>query len=178
MMFLGVDPGAGGGLAFLFDSGTVVSVIKMPETERDILDALREHAGAETRAVIERVHSSPQMGVSSAFRFGQSYGGLRMAIIAVGIPLDDVTPQRWQAAIGGLASATDRRADGQGFKGRDKNISKARAQVLFPAVRVTHALADALMIAEYCRRLHLGMIQAPAVRAPYHRRAVSAGGLF
>jgi hypothetical protein len=39
----------------------------------------------------------------------------------------------------------------------DKNVSKARAQELFPALKITHATADALLIAEYGRRLNLGL---------------------
>jgi hypothetical protein len=34
----------------------------------------------------------------------------------------------------------------------DKNVSKRRAQELFPQLKVTHATADALLIAEYGRR--------------------------
>ena len=41
-----------------------------------------------------------------------------------------------------------------GSKG-DKNVTKRRAQELFPGARVTHAVADALLLAEYCRRLEV-----------------------
>jgi hypothetical protein len=34
----------------------------------------------------------------------------------------------------------------------DKNVSKSRAQELFPSIKVTHAIADALLIAEHNRR--------------------------
>jgi hypothetical protein len=37
-----------------------------------------------------------------------------------------------------------------------KALHKERAQALFPGVRVTHALADALLLAEYARRLEAG----------------------
>lgn len=33
-----------------------------------------------------------------------------------------------------------------------KNTHKARAQELFPGLKITHAVADALLIAEYGRR--------------------------
>jgi hypothetical protein len=35
----------------------------------------------------------------------------------------------------------------------DKNVTKRRAQQLFPQLKVTHAIADALLIAEYGRRV-------------------------
>jgi len=31
----------------------------------------------------------------------------------------------------------------------DKNVSKRRSQELFPQIKVTHAIADALLIASY-----------------------------
>jgi hypothetical protein len=37
----------------------------------------------------------------------------------------------------------------------DKNVTKSRAQELFPEVKVTHAIADALLIAEYGRRIRV-----------------------
>jgi hypothetical protein len=33
----------------------------------------------------------------------------------------------------------------------DKNVSKRRAQEIFPMIKVTHSVADALLIAEYNR---------------------------
>jgi hypothetical protein len=34
----------------------------------------------------------------------------------------------------------------------NKNVTKTRAAQLFPGVKMTHAIADALLIAEYGRR--------------------------
>ncbi len=36
--------------------------------------------------------------------------------------------------------------------GGDKNVTKRKAQELFPEIKVTHAIADALLIGEYARR--------------------------
>lgn len=135
---LGIDPGLGGGLAVVGQDFT--RAWKMPETERDLLDTLSDvKTFGVTTAYLEFVRSSPQMGVVSAFKFGQGYGGLRMACIASGLKLEEVTPQKWQQV---LKCRT---------KG-DKNVSKRRAQELFPGVKITHAIADALLIAEYGRR--------------------------
>lgn len=149
MHYVGIDPGLSGGIALLTDYGSVVEVRKMPDTERDVLDVLHAFATRNgqcddgTKATLEFVRSSPQMGVTSSFTFGCGYGGLRMALTAAQIPFDQVTPQKWQAAM-------QCRTKG------DKNVSKRRAQELFPTVKVTHAIADALLIAEYCRRKDKG----------------------
>ena len=36
--------------------------------------------------------------------------------------------------------------------GGDKNVTKRKAQSLFPWVKVTHAIADSMLLAEYCRQ--------------------------
>jgi hypothetical protein len=135
---IGIDPGQGGGIAIVGEG--VLNSYKMPETERDLLDTLDDaKVFGATTAYLEFVRSSPQMGVVSAFKFGQGYGALRMAVIASGLRLEEVTPQKWQRSMQCLTKG-------------DKNVSKRRAQELFPEHKITHAIADALLIAEYGRR--------------------------
>lgn len=136
---LGIDPGQSGGLAWIGLGGVLVGH-KMPATERDVWQLLHERV--TDFAVIERVHSMPKQGVASSFKFGQSYGFLRGCLIASGIPFEEVTPQAWQKELGCLSKG-------------DKNVTKRRAQQLFPSLKVTHATADALLLAEFARRLWL-----------------------
>ena len=141
--YIGIDPGKSGGIAIIAD-GCEPWAVKMPETERDIYDtirALRSWSDRDAVALIERVHSSPQMGVVSAFTFGSGYGALRMALIAAEIPFTEVTPAVWQKTQGCRTNG-------------DKNISKARAQQLFPTLKITHATADALLIARHCQLIN------------------------
>jgi Holliday junction resolvasome RuvABC endonuclease subunit len=146
---IGIDPGKNGGIAWIADGKPCVE--KMPDTLQDIWDTIdsialasRIEAGGayqnHIRAYIEQVSSSPQMGVKSAFTFGQGFGHLEMALTAAGIPFERVRPQVWQKSMGCLTKG-------------DKNVSKRRAQELFPSMKVTHATADALLIAEYGRRI-------------------------
>ena len=133
---LGIDPGQAGGIALLED-GQLAKAWKMPDTEHDVFDLILD-AAAPVRAIayIELAHSMPKQGVASSFKFGVGYGGLRMALIAAEVPFHTVQPHVWQAATGSL---------GHG----DKNVTKRRAQEWFPGIQVTHALADALLIAAY-----------------------------
>lgn len=147
MNFIGLDPGQSGGIAILTARGEVVYVVAMPDTERDILLALAPTDGTPSFAVLERVWSSPGWGHVGAFKFGMSYGGLRMALSAVKVPFDEVLPKKWQQVMGVSYPAG---------KPRDKNVSKRRAQQLFPNLTIKHAIADALLIAEYCRRIRTG----------------------
>lgn len=149
MIYIGIDPGLSGGIAWITDSG-IVCAIKMPETERDVLDLFEGIGGAGgagmSIAFLERVGVMPAQGIVSAFTFGKGIGGLRMALTAARIRFDEVTPATWQRAM-------------QCLSGGDKNITKRRAQQLFPDRTITHATADALLIAEYGRRLHAGVIR-------------------
>jgi hypothetical protein len=142
MIYFGIDPGKSGAISAIWDDGTPhCSWCKLDATDADIYDWLRGFDCCDARAVIERVSSSPQMGVVSAFTFGRSFGFLRGVLTASKIPYDEVTPATWQREMKCLTKG-------------DKNVSKARAQQLWPTVKITHANADSLLLAEYCRRKH------------------------
>lgn len=143
MFYLGIDPGKSGGIAVLSPTGVIDCTVKMPQTEADLYHLLRSFEG-DGRAMVEHVHASPQMGVVSAFTFGKGYGALLMALTAAKIKFDEVSPRKWQAAMQCLTKG-------------DKNVSKRRAQQLFPQLTITHATADALLIAEFCRRWHCSL---------------------
>lgn len=161
--FVGVDPGKHGGLAHLTRTGVVLSTTPMPEFDADLLAwlviARREAkaAGHACRAVLEQVHSSPQMGVVSAFTFGEQNGRVKMALRAAGINYALVTPGMWQKALGIAPHAGDKR------------VLKAFAAQLFPKERVTNSIADALLIAEYGRREAGGRVRRGEEQAPVPR---------
>lgn len=142
MTTIGIDPGKSGGIAWITDGKPCVE--KMPGSLRDLWDLICDITnhprstvdGRKFKAFIEQVHSSPQMGVKSAFTFGNGFGHLEMALTAAGIPFERVRPQKWQQVMGCLTKG-------------DKNVSKRRAQELFPSMKVTHSTADALLIADY-----------------------------
>lgn len=143
MIHIGIDPGNSGGVAVIDSHRSLVVTAKMPETERDLFDllfAIRNDYGSG-RAWLEQVSSSPQMGVVSAFTFGRGYGHIEMALIAVGIPFERVTPSKWQRSMGCLSRG-------------DKNVTKRKAQELYPLAKITHAVADAVIIAAYGQRTY------------------------
>lgn len=158
--YVGVDPGQSGGLVIIHDGSYGISstpmthaeAMPMPATERDIWDWFEGLDPQQTVAVIEKVHSMPKQGVASTFKFGMGYGGLRMALIAAGIPFEDVTPRVWQKALSILSRKVTE------TKTQFKNRLKAKAQQLFPSIKVTLKTADALLIAEYCKRKHEGRL--------------------
>ncbi len=144
MIYIGIDPGKSGAVAVLEDDGRI-DWMKCSETEHDIATYVKWWSVMDVKkfAVIEQVSAMPKQGVSSTFKFGQSYGFLRGLLVAHLIPFETVTPAKWQTFM-------------RCRSGGDKNVTKAAAQRLFPDVKVTHANADALLLTEYARRTRSG----------------------
>lgn len=149
--YIGVDPGVSGGWAMLDSQGGVVAWMKMADTPEGIAGQPGElilplPPASRVRALVEKIHAFPAMGKAAAFTFGGSYWSIRTALTASSVPFDEVQPKLWQKIIG--ISYPPKLA------ARDKkNITKARAQQLFPRTPVTHAIADALLLAEVARRI-------------------------
>ena len=145
MYYLGIDPGAKGGIALLHDTHLELAVDFSKERFLDLM-AFLSREQETTRACVERVHSLPHQGVKSTFAFGQSFGWILGALDASEISYQLIEPQRWKKEFT-LINA-------------DKKKSIAVAKQLFPAAmlippgcRTPHdGIAEALLMAEYARR--------------------------
>lgn len=150
MQYLGIDPGKTGAISVIdwWEKDTrqgrateaTITTCKLDGTELDIWQWLNDNTDMlNAVATIENVHSMPQQSSQSGFTFGKNFGFLIGLLTASSIPYKFVTPQKWQK---GMQCMT---------KG-DKNVSKAAAQRLWPRIKMTHAIADSLLIAEYGRK--------------------------
>lgn len=157
-MILGIDPGVKGGIALLSDNGEVreaVALDGMTETE---LAAAMERLSMRALyprpvCVVEKVGYIKGDGAMGAFTFGKVYGLLRGLALGFGLEIIDVYPMLWQSSLCCLSAG-------------NKNVTKNKAIELFPSYHnellrrpgkkgITHGIADALLIAEYGRRLQL-----------------------
>ena len=136
MIYIGIDSGSNGGVAWTGPDGAGAE--KLPELEADVFRLLSGLA-PDSVACIERVAAHPKHGSIAGFKLGRSYGFLRGCLTALGIPFIEVAPGKWQRALECLS-------------GGDKAVTRARAQQLFPGLRCTHAISDALLLAVYCSR--------------------------
>ena len=160
-VFIGIDPGKDGALAIL---GYRETPILIPFSEAEYANQLRRLDAAqrfvapsasadqpkvEVFCVVEHVNAMPGQGVTSCFSFGQNFGFVLGLLTAFRVPYELVRPQKWKKAF----SCTS-----------DKNTSVEVAQRLFPGVdlrrtpqcRKPHdGIAEALLMAEYARRLHV-----------------------
>lgn len=140
-LFAGLDPGKSGAVTFINEAGNEVVRFGFGATEADTAAVFRSFAPCVRMAYLEKVASMPGQGVVSMFTFGQSYGFLRGLLTAFEIPYEEVRPLKWQSFMGCTS-------------GGDKNVTKQRAQQLWPHLKWTHALSDSALIAEFCRRRH------------------------
>lgn len=154
MIYLGVDPGSKGHIVAIDRNGKYIDVIQLSDTEHTIWGGIEEFRDLaypnDLFATIEQVHSMPGQGVASTFKFGQGYGFVRGLLVASGIPHEYVRPQVWMKAMG-IPPKTD------------KGANLGAAQRLYPHLKMsksglTTSYYDALLIAEYGRRKHKGLL--------------------
>ncbi len=146
---MGMDPGKSGALAVLRLDGTVSKIEQFSKlTERDLWESLKGWRVDDIRCYFEHTHSfGASDNAATSYVFGDKAGLARGFLIARGLPFEMVPPKKWQRGVGiqvikgARLSYPDR-----------KRRNKQKAQELFPHVKITNDVADALLIAEYGRR--------------------------
>lgn len=168
-IIIAIDPGASGGISVLTTDG-VAQCWNMPETDKDVLDLLKPHCNmngepqSSVRCFVEKVSGfagSGQPG-SSMFRFGEGFGAIKGFLMALEVPFEEVTPQRWMKALALGTAGAKAKPDKLKLKDdstrkeelsrvskinyaitRDwKNKLKNHAQQLYPSLKVTLSTAD------------------------------------
>lgn len=172
MIFIGVDPGVTGGIASISDgeAGRCVTAAKMPDTTEGIVECIRqiEDHAQESLAVVEKVWGFPPRsapmkcprchrtimitrardGSKQITAFMKNAGIIEGVLASLHIQVIFISPQRWQRDMGLFDMAAIAKT-----KTQKKNVHKDQAKILFPDQKVTLATCDALLLAEYCRRL-------------------------
>lgn len=152
--YVGIDPGKSGAIVTLQETEvhTKIDVHLLnsePEQTFEFINSIPH----SSQIIIERVHAMPiwwggsgdkkkpetfvpKQGIASTFKFGESYGFIKGLLFPI-VP-KEVLSRVWQKRMNCLT-------------GGDKKISLRKAQELYPSLKVTHAFADALLIATYCK---------------------------
>lgn len=172
MIYIGIDPGLDGALAYIKYCGDHlqphVAVVDTPtvtvkksngrnKREYDLAamvktligvvgaDMTRASHGVAAHAVIEKVHAMPGQGVTSMFSMGYGCGLWEGLLAGLGVRYERVAPQRWQKVM--LAD-----------EGKGKDAARLQAQRIWPkyadlfARKKDHGRADGALMAEYARR--------------------------
>lgn len=161
VMIAGVDPGKKGAIALLDSGGGLHRLIPMPvlnldRPEYDLIAIRRIFVPAVQLAVVEKAQPLPRSmpgGGIANFHRGVSRGGWEWFCVALLIPYMLVSPARWQRSmLDGLPP------------GDSGERSILAAKRLFPDANLKRSprsrkdddgMAEALLIAEYGRRLHV-----------------------
>lgn len=147
-LFLGIDVGKAGGIAmisyknneenvscmkFSQDLGEVDSILKVAK-EAFPLDRIH--------CLVEHVHAFPKQGVVSMFSFGQNLGQWEGMLTSNEIAYGYVQPKAWMADYVELGKPKKER----------KRALLVKAKELFPNIKVTFNVSDALLISHYCQQ--------------------------
>ena len=161
--FLGVDPGKQGAFAVLSTSGDLLSIYDMPLSSKQPcphgiakLYLTIKSKYSKTFSVIEKPHSRPTDGKKEIASYHLGAGYLVMPLLW-DWPLQMIQPSIWTKLI----------HVGQPAELSAKRKSKAAFQALFPKLARSTAFIDgkivydgridAVLIAEYGRRLYCGI---------------------
>lgn len=151
--YLGIDPGQRGGLAVVVESGELREHIPMPKTRKGVLAEIAILDAKYKRLVVgvEKAQSMPKQGVVSVANYMREYGVIIGLVMGLGLPYHEIPPAMWKREL----------FKGQAEK-KGKHVAIVLAENLFPDIMLTPGLcrnpqdgiAEAALIAEYCRRLN------------------------
>ena len=158
MAIIGIDPGKAGAVAVINADGSTADVRDFPVDKQGIIPLELFSMIAEMRStrsepvthiLVENVHAMPGQGVTSMFSFGKSFGIILGVTGVLGIAVEMVPPQKWQKLFG---IGKDTKGDA---------VSKAArlfpdAELYGPRGGAKDGRADALLVAEYGRRILIG----------------------
>jgi len=143
-VWVGIDPGKDGAIAYIDKDGTFISVRDMPDLQE--LSGWLFMSNPNKFVALEAQQAMPKQGVSSTFTTGQGFGRLEGLLVGLQIPYEVVRPQRWMRAMGIPAGAD-----------KAKHVEVARAmypmaELAGPRGRKLDGRADALLIATWAMR--------------------------
>jgi len=151
-MIIGIDPGQNGGISYEFQGKIFAK--KMPAIMSDIyleLASLSLIADGYEDIIcyLEKVGGyMPGNSGPAAVKFARHCGHIEMSLLALKIKCIQVSPRTWMDHFVGKINYPEGLAQAK-KKTLRKNIIKNRAQKLYPHLKVTLALSDALGILNY-----------------------------
>lgn len=144
-----VDPGVNGGIAVFTPSEDTTELHKMPDTDWDVVNLIKDIHLAKGRVVLyleePPLFAGKSIPGSAIGKLMWNTGILYGAAIGMGWEVHRVKPAIWMKA-----HPVGTKGDRTGTQW--KNVLKARASELFPDEDVTLWNADALLILDAARR--------------------------
>ena len=150
MIYIGVDPGAKGGIALVGSDG---SAIAYPWDDDKFVSymrtatIMRDRDGEKLIAAVEKVGAVHGNGIVSSFSFGRSFGYILGCLSAFAIPYQLVPPNVWKREFSLI--------------GKDKAASIEVCKRLYPNINLlpterckkeSDGMAEAVLIATHAKR--------------------------
>ena len=151
-IFIGIDPGKNGGVAVInevLDHEAVIA-FRCPKTPKEmaytLMATIPEHISYDDVLVtVEHVHAMPKNGVVSMFSFGQNLGQWEGVLGAFELNVKYAGPRTWMDHYD-----CKPRMD----KKDRKRYLRGIAENLFPNIKMTFNVSDALLIANYNKEIY------------------------
>lgn len=142
--WLGADPGEWGAIAVVDwpELAAAYPICGLDEVGLlELVDEIRNQYDIQF-AFVEQIRPLPahMRGPIASVKLSASCQNVKTVLAAHRIDFEPVEAVVWQRALGCLN------------RGGNKAISRARAVRLFPRIKVTHQIADALLIALHCQQ--------------------------
>lgn len=145
MIYIGIDPGAKGGYAWIWNE----NVRAMPWDDEFFVQDMKCLVATKERivAAVEKVGAVHGNGIVSMFNFGKNAGYIEGVLTALGIPYQLVPPAKWKKEFSLI--------------GKDKQASIMTCHKLFPKLDLrrtercktdSDGKAEATLLMEYARR--------------------------
>lgn len=153
-LYVGIDPGASGGVAYHMPASGAFGCFNMPDTLADLRDRLNELTQTalksamgvgrllpgEAVVLLEKTGGyMPGNSGPAAVKFARHCGSLEGLLVGMRISFDEVAPSKWQKHFGTLPKDKKDR----------KNAIKDQMQKKYPDLKVTLKTADALALLTY-----------------------------
>ena len=148
--WIGIDPGAQGGIAAILEGGDVL-LVPISESILAVYQTLDFLKMFQRFVTLEKVGSMPKQGVKSMFAFGRQVGHVELAIALTKVLCDEVIPQTWMKQVGLPLRSGE-------TKGQRKNRLLEKAKRLYPehaawkqTKKYQLSVCDALLMAHRTR---------------------------
>ena len=143
-LYIGIDPGKSGAIASLDNLN--MKAWKCPDNANDMHHLLglviSWHAADSLHVMMEKVWARPNNASRAAFNYGVNYGQWLGTLASFEIEPELILPANWMKFYG--------MKKGMEYQDR-KRWLKAKAQELYPKIKVTLVNADAILIAHYLK---------------------------
>ena len=151
-VFIGIDPGKSGGCGMIvIEDGIETSISwKFPKDisllSVGLMSIIPKNISlAVVHVLVEHVHAFPKQGAVSTFSFGQNLGQWEGTLYANELDFQYVNPKQWIYWYDVKPGIS---------KKERKRILLDRAKELFPNMKITFNVSDAMLIANYCAEMY------------------------